>query len=161
MIRFIKTRPVKSPSKGSAYSVGVDFFVPDDFQETELKPGEDILIPSGIKAEIPIGYGLLAVDKSGIALSDEAKRKAGMSPKTNSIPSCCLVGSKLVDPDYKGEIHLSIINVGKVSVKILPGMKLVQFIVKPSIPEVFVEVNENELNYPDSARSGGFSSTGL
>ena len=53
MIRFIKIRDVKSPVRGTYYSAGIDFFVPNDFTEKTINPQEDILIPSGIIVEIP------------------------------------------------------------------------------------------------------------
>jgi dUTP pyrophosphatase len=111
---FTKVRPVKSPTRGTAESAGIDFFVPDDFNETEVRPGSSTLIPSGIKCAYPPGYALILFNKSGIATKY----------KLTSLACVC-------DSDYQGEIHISLINVGKDSVKITPGMKIAQFILVP------------------------------
>ena len=42
-----KTRNVKTPSRGTNLSAGLDFYVPEDFQETTIHTGESVLIPSG------------------------------------------------------------------------------------------------------------------
>lgn len=157
MIRFIKTRNVKSPERGTAYSAGIDFFIPYDFEELFLGPGEDILIPSGIKAEIPEHTCLLGVDKSGIASSFAAKEKAGMKGDPNR-NSALMVGAKLIDADYRGEIHLHIINVGKRIVLIKPGMKIAQFVL---LPVFYDEWKETDNLLIPEGRNGGFSSTGV
>lgn len=157
MIRFTKTRDVKTPQRGTSYSAGVDFFIPNDFPESIIMPGEDILIPSGIKAEIPEHCCLLGVDKSGIASSFTAKSKAGIKGDANRDTSL-IVGAKLIDADYHGEIHLHIINTGKHFTILKPGMKIAQFILLPVFYDTWVE--SNDLKVPDG-RDGGFSSTGV
>ena len=61
-----KTRNVKTPSRGTNLSAGLDFYVPEDFQETTIHSGESVLIPSGIRAHVPSGYALIAFNKSGV-----------------------------------------------------------------------------------------------
>ena len=157
MIRFTKIRNVKSPVRGTGYSAGMDFFVPNDFPETIIDPSTDLLIPSGIKVEIPEHTCLLGVDKSGIASSFSAKNRCGLQGK-NEMDSALIIGAKLIDADYRGEIHLHIINVGKYPVIIKPGMKICQFILLPVFYDNWVE-SENLL--VPSGRDGGFSSTGI
>ena len=49
-LKFIKTRDVKSPVRGHRTDAGIDFFVPNDYGEScYLKPGEDVLVDSGIR----------------------------------------------------------------------------------------------------------------
>lgn len=158
MIRFIKTRDVKSPSRGTAYSAGVDFFIPNDFHEIVLIPGEDILIPSGIKAEIPEHCCLLGVDKSGIASSYSAKITAGINGGDKNKDTALIVGAKLIDADYSGEIHLHIINCGNQATILRPGMKIAQFVLLPVYYDTWIE--SDELRIP-TGRNGGFSSTGI
>jgi dUTPase len=67
LIRFIKIRDVKSPEYGTPGSAGIDFFVPNDFESVILEPGEHILIPSGVRARIPLHTALIAFNKSGVA----------------------------------------------------------------------------------------------
>jgi len=63
-----KLRNVKTPSRGTSASAGIDFYVPEDFETTTLKPGQSVLIPSGIRVQIPRGYALIAFNKSGVAV---------------------------------------------------------------------------------------------
>lgn len=159
MIRYSKVRSVKSPCRGSRYSAGIDFFVPNDFNPTVILPGEDILIPSGIKMEIPEHCMLIAVDKSGVASSDIAKERCGMKYKPSMLCSAIMLGAKLVDADYPGEIHLHLINVGKKSIVIEPGQKVAQFVLMPVFYDNPIEVPEAELRIPETERIGGFGST--
>ena len=160
MIRFAKVREVKSPSRGSMFSAGIDFFVPEDFVSKVVLPGEDILIPSGIKMEIPEHTMLMGVDKSGIASSAAAKERCGMREKSSLLSSTILVGAKLIDADYPGEIHIHLINVGKKPITIEAGQKVAQFVLMPVFYDSPVEVDESELRIPSTERAGGFGSTG-
>ena len=136
-------RKVKEPSRGTSVSAGLDFYIPDDFKATKVWPGKAILIPSGVKAQVPEGYALIAFNKSGIAT------KEGL-----------IVGACVVDEDYEGEIHIHMINVGDKVVDIIPGQKLVQFVLLP-VNYQNIEV-VNELPQRQSERGeGGFGSTGL
>lgn len=136
-------RPVKTPTRGTSYSAGLDFYVPDDFQPVSLKKGEAVNIPSGIKADIPDGYALVAFNKSGVALR-------GLS-----------VGACVVDSDYQGEIHLHVINIASDEIAIKPGDKLVQFLLLPVALPVVKVIPEEELFGETTLRGdGGFGSTG-
>ena len=158
-LRFAKVRKVKSPERGTPSSAGIDFFVPEDFEQFLLKPGRDILIPSGIKAQIPEGYMLMGADKSGIASSAAAKERVGMSSLKGTATSL-IIGAKIIDEDYQGEIHIHIINAGVNSVIIKPGMKIAQFILVPVLYANPTEVLEEDLFDKTTLRgAGGFGST--
>ena len=90
-MKITKIRDVKTPIRGTEGSAGIDFFVPEDFPKDlcTIQPNERFFIPSGIKANVPDGFALIAFNKSGVAL------KKGL-----------LVGASVVDSDYQGEIHL-------------------------------------------------------
>ncbi len=161
-MKYTKIREVKSPSRGTEQSAGIDFFVPEEWnngQPFSVEPGGRVLIPSGIKVNVPSGYALIAFNKSGIA------SKTGLT-----------VGACVVDEDYQGEIHINMINTNQPTetfngvayaansghVTITPGDKLVQFILIPvnyanpeetSLEELYTEVSERG--------EGGFGSTGL
>jgi len=133
IIQFLKIRKVKSPERAHLTDAGIDFYVPElnmDFikllQEKNptiyitkegiiLYPQQRILIPSGIHCQMQ-NYDrcLIAFNKSGIA------SKLGL-----------IVGSCVVDSDYQGEIHLSLINTSNKPIKITSGMKILQFIEIP------------------------------
>lgn len=169
--KFLKIRNVPSPSRGTPFSAGIDFYVPYGLTANEMAakqpvkgqiqilanevtgeikkyvihPGKRILIPSGIKAKMPKGYCGIFFNKSGVA------SRAGV-----------IVGSCVVDSDYQGEIHLSIMNVSDEPLNLLPGTKLTQMLIVPeSICDV-EEVNSLEDLYDEETvrGEGGFGSTG-
>ncbi len=138
-----KLRNVKTPNRGTSVSAGIDFYVPEDFETTTLKPGESALIPSGVRVQVPRGYALIAFNKSGVAV------KQGLS-----------VGACVVDEDYTGEVHLHMINTSDKEQVIATGQKLVQFVL---IPVSYFDVEEvDDIPQRDTERgAGGFGSTGL
>ena len=136
-------RDVKIPTRGTPQSAGIDFYIPNDYKETDLGPNQSALIPSGIKAEVPYGHALIAFNKSGVAT------KQGLQ-----------VGACVVDEDYTGEIHIHVTNVSDKRTLIFPGQKIVQFILLP------INYARIELVYELPERNtqrgaGGFGSTGL
>ena len=159
-MKIAKVRDVKTPERGTEKSAGLDFFVPNDFNEVILAPQCDLLIPSGIKAKLPKGYMLMAADKSGIVTSYQAAVKAGRKPKPTAYDSIITLGAKIVDEDYQGEIHIHLVNVGNVPVIIKPGMKIAQFILVPVSYDNIEVVPEEQLFLEITKRGdGGFGST--
>jgi len=141
-MKISKIRDVRTPSRGTELSAGIDFFVPNEFEEFTLEPGEDARIFSGIKVQIPENHVLIAFNKSGVAL------KKGL-----------MVGACVVDEDYQGEISLHVIATKRT--KISPGEKLVQFVLLPVSYDSLDVVPESELFDEETTRgSGGFGSTG-
>lgn len=53
-MKITKIREVKTPTRGTECSAGLDFYVPQGFT-ARLTSGTDILVPSGIRAEVPHG----------------------------------------------------------------------------------------------------------
>ena len=52
-----KVRNVKTPTRGTVASAGLDFYVPRDKDFIfEVPPGKAAFIPSGIKANVPEGH---------------------------------------------------------------------------------------------------------
>lgn len=163
MISFVKVRNVKTPSRGTFKSVGIDFFVPE-FNETfindlkeknknvnlidnktiQLLPHESILIPSGIHVKLPENTFLNAFNKSGVSSKKSLLKMA-----------------ETVDEDYQGEIHISIINSGNKIQTISENEKLIQFILLPARYDELNELkNKNELYNEITERGeGGFGST--
>ena len=146
-MKFTKVRDVKTPVRGTEGSAGIDFFVQDDYPKElcAISPGERFFIPSGIKANVPEGYALIAMNKSGVAL------KKGL-----------MVGACVVDSDYQGEIHLHLVNTSSKNVTIEPGDKLTQFLLIP-VNHCAVEVVEERFLFTQETvrGSGGFGSTGI
>ena len=146
-MRIAKVRQVKTPTRGTQGSAGIDFYIPNDYPANlcTINPGERFFIPSGIKANVPEGYALIAMNKSGVAL------KKGL-----------MVGACVVDSDYQGEIHLHLVNTSKNSVTVEPGEKLTQFLLIPVNHCAVKEVSEAALFEVITSRgAGGFGSTGV
>jgi dUTP pyrophosphatase len=146
-MRIAKVRDVITPTRGTTGSAGIDFYVPSDYPENlcTIKPGERFFIPSGIKANVPDGFALIAMNKSGIALKKSL-----------------MVGACVVDSDYQGEIHLHLINTGTNTVTIEPGDKLIQFLLVPVNHCEIDAVSIDSLFDEETTRgSGGFGSTGV
>ncbi len=143
-IKMSKTREVKTPTRGTPGSAGLDFYVPDGISES-VSPGSDVCIPSGIRVNVPKGYAFVAHNKSGVAL----KKKL-------------TVGACVVDEDYQGEIHLHLINSGTETVSFEAGEKIIQFLLVPvKYPDVQI-VPDKELFHSKTSRgAGGFGSTGV
>lgn len=143
-IKVSKVRSVKTPTRGTPGSAGIDFYVPSGL-DYEISPGEDVCIPSGVRVNVPSGHALVAFNKSGVAL----KKKLS-------------VGACVVDEDYQGEIHLHLTNVGSSTAKINEGEKIIQFLLIPvKYPEVSL-VEDKKLFQSETLRgSGGFGSTGV
>ena len=64
-MKFTKIRDVKSPQRANSTDAGIDFFIPNDWDDTDLMhehktllPGQSVLIPSGIKVNVPEGFAL-------------------------------------------------------------------------------------------------------
>ena len=145
-MKFLKVRNVKTPSRGTSQSAGIDFFVPEDFKSTCIEPGQSILIPSGLKANIPDNLVFIAFNKSGVATKKHL-----------------IVGACVIDEDYQGEIHLHLINAGNLPMSIDPGDKILQCILMPVVysPIEMVETEEELWEGKLTERGeGGFGSTG-
>jgi len=160
-IKFLKVRDVKSPSRANKYDAGIDFYVPeltDEFvkelkeknphidvwhskmgRHIPLSPQQRILIPSGIHCQMENpGTALIAANKSGVAT------KTGL-----------IFGAQVVDFEYQGEIHLSLINTSDVAVEITSGMKILQFIETPIIQsEILISEMSVETFYKNSTTRG-------
>lgn len=146
-MKIAKTREVKTPTRGTDGSAGIDFYVPDNYPTNlcTVRPGERFFIPSGIKANVPEGYALIAMNKSGVAL------KKGL-----------MVGACVVDSDYQGEIHLHLVNTSTKEVTIEAGEKLTQFLLIPVNHCEIQAVDKAELFEEATTRGdGGFGSTGV
>ena len=146
-IKVSKIRDVKTPARANPGDAGLDFYVPSDFKPTTLNHGDSVLIPAGVKVEVPLGRALVFENKSGVA-----------SKKRLDIMAC------VIDHGYAGEVHINMINNGTDPATINPGDKIAQAVMYViDCPQV-IEVPETELYesiHVASARGeGGFGSTG-
>jgi len=143
-MKFTKTRDVKSPTRANSTDAGIDFFIPNDYEGTDLVPGESAFIPSGVKVNVPEGFALIAFNKSGVAVKKNLH-----------------VGACVVDHGYQGELHINLTNVGDDIQQLEPGDKIVQFVLLPLGDPTVEEVEDAKLYTSISSRgTGGFGSTG-
>ena len=112
-------------------------------EEVTLGPGEWRDVGTGLTVEIPPGYEGQVRPRSGLALRHGVTMLN--SPGT-------------IDPGYRGEVRLIVINHGKSAFDIRPGDRIAQLIVgRYAAVEWRMEENLNA-----SARGeGGFGSTGV
>lgn len=165
-IYFTKIRDVKIPQRANQHDAGIDFFIPyftDEFLEdlTEKNPQLDIhiyqnqiAIPTNQRILIPSGIRVWIEDKNSALI---ANNKSGIATKKGLI-----FGASVVDADYTGEIHLSLINVSPHTQYIQEGEKIIQFIHTPIILSSLQEVSLQDyatLALHSDRGEGGFGST--
>jgi len=107
-----------------------------------INPGEKALVPTGFSIAIPKGYEVQIRPRSGLA----AKRNITVLNTPGTI-----------DADYRGEIKVILINLGKEKFIIENGERIAQMVVCPVIQAKLEEVKELSDTYRGS---GGFGSTG-
>lgn len=119
---------------------GADLVAVTDYT---LQPMQWFAVPTGISAEVPMGFELQVRPKSGLAL------KHGVT---------VLNTPGTVDAGYRGEIKVILVNLGASSFHISRGQKIAQLVVAPIAWGQFEEVDE----LTQSQRgSSGFGSTGI
>ncbi len=131
---------VPLPSYAKAGDAGADLATRIDFT---IKPGERMLIPTGISIALPNGYVALVHPRSGLAV------KHGIS----------MVNTPgTVDAGYRGELQVILINHDLTQpVSFKKGDRIAQLVIQKVERAQFVEVE----NLPGSERSSdGFGSTG-
>lgn len=121
-------------------SAGMDLSA-DLEEDLVLEPMERVLIPTGIAVALPTGFEAQIRPRSGLAL------RAGFT----------LVNSPgTIDSDYRGEIQLIAINLGKEPVVIRRGERVAQMVVQRVCKAQWQEVSELP---PSKRQDGGFGHT--
>jgi dUTP pyrophosphatase len=108
-----------------------------------IKPGERVLVPTGISIALPNGFVALVHPRSGLAI------KFGIS----------IVNTPgTVDAGYRGELQVILINHDLTeSISFKKGDRIAQLVIQQVERAEFIEVED----LPGSERStGGFGSTG-
>lgn len=142
VLRFAHAGDLPLPARATAHSAGVDLLAAVD-RTLRLEPGERVMVPSGIAIALPEGYEAQVRPRSGLAA------KLGLT---------ILNSPGTVDADYRGEICVILINLGKDPVQIERGMRIAQLIIAPVMAVRWREVPL----LPESGRGeGGFGSTGI
>ncbi len=110
--------------------------------DLELEPGERKLVPTGIALAIPAGFVGYVNPRSGLAL------KHGVT---------VLNADGVIDPGYRGEVGVILINHGSQTFSVKRGDRIAQLILHSYSPVSWQEVEE----LPASCREEkGFGDTG-
>lgn len=133
---------MKSPSYAYETDSGFDLYSTID---TILEPLERVLIPTGLKIDIPENYEIQVRSKSGLAFN------RGLmvlnSPGT-------------VDQGYTGEIKVILFNASSEQNKIEKGMKIAQAVICPVINGKWVTLVKKDNVGSKDRNENGFGSTG-
>jgi len=143
-IEIKRTRPganqLDLPTYMTDGAAGMDICADIDHDRT-LAPLERDLISTGIAIALPPGFEAQIRPRSGLALRE------GLT---------ILNTPGTIDSDYRGEIQLIAINLGREPIVIRRGQRIAQVIIQRVVRAEWLEVEE----LPASAReSGGFGHT--
>ena len=139
--RLAHGRDLEAPRAATLGSAGWDLAAAVE-APGRLGPGERALIPTGLKVAVPAGYEAQVRPRSGRAL----REGLGLvnSPGT-------------IDSDYRGEVGVLAINLGREELVIERGDRIAQMVIAP-VPSV--DWQECDELPPTSRDAGGFGSTG-
>ena len=129
------------PAKMTPMSAGFDLSAAVT-EPVTLAPGEIQLIPCGFCMELPPGHEAQVRPRSGLST------KHGVT----------LVNTPgTIDADYRGEVRVPLINLGKQPFVVERGMRIAQMVIVPLPAVELIEVEE--LDQTDRGQ-GGFGHTG-
>ncbi len=112
-------------------------------EDATLHPMERLAIPTGLVLAVPAGHEVQVRPRSGLALRQGVT--VANAPGT-------------VDSDYRGELMVILVNLGREPFVVRRGDRIAQLVVAPVAKATFVERAE----LPPSGRgAGGFGSTGV
>jgi len=143
VMRLAHGKDLPLPSYQSAHAAGLDLLaaVPDAAPLT-LAPDERVLVPTGIAIALAPGYEAQVRPRSGLAV------RHGLT---------VLNAPGTIDADYRGEIQVLLVNLGREAVTITRGMRVAQLVIAPVVRAHILDVASLDKT---SRGSGGFGSTG-
>lgn len=127
------------PGYATPGASGVDLRSVDS---TTILPGDWGFVGTGLHLDIPDGYEAQVRPRSGLAL-----KKGIMVLNTPGT----------IDSDYRGEVRVILMNLGKEPFRIDPGDRIAQMVFCPVVKAEWEETVELS---PSARESGGFGSTG-
>jgi dUTP pyrophosphatase len=107
-----------------------------------LQPGDIKLIPCGFAMAVPLGY------------EAQVRPRSGLSSR-HGVTMINAPGT--IDADYRGEVHVPLINLGRAPFTIERGMRIAQMLILPVPASEIVEVEELD---ETTRGEGGFGHTG-
>jgi len=142
IVRLAHGRDLQLPDYATAAAAGADLLAAID-QDIELAPLERRIVPTGISIALPVGFEAQVRPRSGLAAK-------------NGITVANAPGT--IDADYRGEVGVILVNLGKEPFRITRGMRIAQMIVARHARAVWREVGA--LGQTERG-AGGFGSTGV
>jgi dUTP pyrophosphatase len=109
-----------------------------------LAPGERAVVPTGVAVAVPEGAAGLVVPRSGLAA------KHGLS---------VVNGPGLIDPSYRGEVKVVLVNLGQEPYEGEAGDRIAQLLLVPCLTPEVRTVAELPPS-PDGRGEAGFGSSG-
>src|SRR5687768_9790310 len=114
-------------------------------QPMVIEPGARALVPTGLAIELPARCEGQVRPRSGLAF------KHGVT---------VLNAPGTIDEDYRGEVQVLLVNLGKEAHLVQPGDRIAQLVVAPVLQVEVVEVASAEKLGASTRGQGGFGSTG-
>ena len=139
-LQFAEPNLVKLPVRATAGSAGYDFFTP---YSIELKPGDNIIVKTGIRCRIADGWALFIMPKSGL----------GYKFRVQLDNTIGLIDSDYYYADNEGHIMIKITNDSR------EGKTLFVEAGKAFAQGVFLPYGITEDDCAAGVRTGGFGST--
>ena len=112
---LLEAHAVSAPAYQSEHASGVDLVAALE-RDAELKPGQVLAVPTGIRLEIPPGYEGQIRARSGLA----ARHAIGVPNAPGTI-----------DADYRGEVHVLLVNFGPRPYVVRRGDRIAQLVFAP------------------------------
>ncbi len=141
-IQFQRLRPnAHVPAYQTAHAAGMDLHACLDAPRV-IQPGEIALIPCGFAMALPVGFEAQVRPRSGLA----TRHGIGMPNAPGT-----------VDADYRGEMMVPLINLGRAPFTVEPDMRIAQMVIAPVARATVREVSALDAT---ERGSGGFGSTG-
>ena len=109
-----------------------------------LEPGERAVVPTGVAVAVPEGAAGLVVPRSGLAA------KHGIS---------VVNGPGLIDPSYRGEVKVVLVNLGREPYEGASGDRIAQLLLVPCLTPEVRTVDELPPSR-DGRGEAGFGSSG-
>jgi dUTP diphosphatase len=143
VLRLLHGADLPLPSYQSAQAAGLDLLaaVPAD-TPLVIAPGARALVPTGLVVALPPNCEGQVRPRSGLAA------KHGLT---------VLNAPGTIDADYRGEVQVLLVNLGRESVPIPRGMRIAQLVIAPVLN---VKVVETEAIESTVRGKSGFGSTG-
>ena len=137
----VRQSSIPLPAYMSPGAAGLDLAADLDADLT-LRPGQRILVPTGLSIALPAGYEGQVRPRSGFA------NKTGVT---------VLNAPGTIDSDYRGEVQVLLVNLGSDDVVLRRGDRIAQLVVAPVTRIEWAEA----ATLADTDRgAGGFGSTG-